>query len=311
MTPKVTIIIPAYKDSFIKESIKSLLQQTYSNYNIVIVDDASPYDLKRIINEFSTTRIQYYRNEINIGGTDLVANWNKALMYADGDLVVLGSDDDRYHPDFLKSLVALSIEYPQVDVFHCRVGVINDAGEPISWGPAIAEYETDIDFIYQRAINRRTQLISDFMFRRKALMALGGFVNYPKAWYSDEMTVYQLAKGKGVVASSDTLFYWRSSNQNISSINTDTYQKAIASVMHIKNMNDFVLELEPKNEADRFLLSDLRQRIGVEIKRQLIYDMAKSPIEVNFKIYRKYPSLLNLKENIKLIGGWIRHRIGV
>lgn len=61
------------------------------------------------------------------------------------------------------------MRYPDVNVFHCRVGVIDENNDPIYWGPSIAEYETDIDFIYQRAINRRTQVISDFMFRTDAL----------------------------------------------------------------------------------------------------------------------------------------------
>ena len=48
-------------------------------------------------------------------------------------------------------------------------------------------------------------------------MNIGGFTDYPKAWHSDEMTVYKIARGKGVVCSQETLFFWRSSNQNISS----------------------------------------------------------------------------------------------
>lgn len=311
MLPKVSIIIPAYKDSFIKETLESLLKQTYNNYNIIIIDDASPYNLKRIINEFSADRIQYYRNEINIGGKDLVKNWNKALTYADGDLVVLGSDDDIYHPEFVESLVSLSEKYPQVDIFHCRVGVIDEVGKPIFWGPSVAEYETDIDFIYQRAINRRTQLISDFMFRRKALDQIGGFVNYPKAWYSDEMTVYKLAKDKGIACCQETLFYWRSSTRNISSMNNDTIQKADASVQHIENMKLLLASLTPSSDKDSFLLLQLKNRIATEIKRQLIYDMSKASFRLNFRIFRCYPSLFSIKEKLILLSLHLRRVCGI
>lgn len=311
MLPKVTILIPAYKDSFLKETLESLLKQTYDNYSIVIIDDASPYNLKQIVDDFLTDKIRYYRNEVNIGGTDLVKNWNKALTYADGDLVVLGSDDDLYHPEFIESLVALSEKYPQLDIFHCRVGVIDESGNPIFWGSSVAEYETDIDFVYQRAINRRTQLISDFMFRRRALEQIGGFVNYPKAWYSDEMTVYRLAKDKGIACSQETLFYWRSSTRNISSMNNDTLQKADASVQHIENMERFLDSLTPITDKDEFLLAQLKSKVAKEIKRQLIYDMAKAPISLNFRIFRHYSKLFDLKERLMLISLWGRRLCGV
>lgn len=311
MLPKVTILIPAYKDSFLKETLESLLKQTYDNYSIVIIDDASPYNLKQIVDEFLTDKILYYRNEVNIGGTDLVKNWNKALTYGDGDLVVLGSDDDLYHPEFIESLVSLSEKYPQVDIFHCRVGVIDEDGNPIFWSPSVAEYETDIDFVYQRAINRRTQLISDFMFRRRALEQIGGFVNYPKAWYSDEMTVYKLAKDNGIACSQETLFYWRSSTRNISSMNNDTIQKADASVQHIENMKRFLDSLTPTTDKDEFLLIQLKRRVAKEIKRQLIYDMAKASISLNFRIFRRYSRLFDLKERLTLISLWGRRLCGV
>lgn len=311
MLPKVTILIPAYKDSFLKETLESLLKQTYDNYSIVIIDDASPYNLKQIVDEFLTDKIRYYRNEVNIGGTDLVKNWNKALTYADGDLVVLGSDDDLYHPEFIESLVSLSEKYPQVDIFHCRVGVIDEDGNPIFWSPSVAEYETDIDFVYQRAINRRTQLISDFMFRRRTLEQIGGFVNYPKAWYSDEMTVYKMAKGKGIACSQKTLFYWRSSTRNISSMNNDTLQKADASVQHIGNMERFLDSLTPTTDKDEFLLAQLKSRVAKGIKRQLIYDMAKASIPLNYRIFRRYPRAFDFKERLMLISLWGRRLCGV
>lgn len=309
MLPNVTILVPAYKDRFFKIALKSMLDQTYGNLRILVLDDASPYNLKQIVDSFQSDKISYYRNGTNVGMNNLTANWNKILSLADTELVVLGSDDDLYHPEYVRTLVDLSLKYPAVDVFHCRVGVIDEAGKLVHLGSSAAEYETDIDFIYQRAVNRRTQLISDFMIRRPALDHIGGFADYPQAWYSDEMTLYRLSKGKGVVCSPETLFYWRTSGDNISSSHTDTMRKAKASVKHLENMSLFLNTLVPASEQDEFLLNALKQRVGKEIRRQLIYDMAKSSARLNWEIMRTYPSLLSRKEKLLLATLYLRKHV--
>ena len=311
MNPKVSMLVPAFKDSYLSQSINSLLSQTYDNFSITVVDDASPNNIECIVKSFSSDRLKYYRNPQNIGGHNLVANWNSMLKYAeDADLVVLASDDDIYHPAFLSTLVNLSLKYPSVDLFHCRVGVIDGQNNPIHWGASIAEFESDIDFIYQRAVNRRTQLISDFMFRRTALMNIGGFTDYPKAWHSDEMTVYKIARGKGVVCSQETLFFWRSSNQNISSRISDLKEKAIATDLHRSEMREFIKSLVPHTQRDEFLHQQLKARCSQEIERQLIYDMLKAPFFKALAIFKKYPYLRTSKWMLKFTEGHIRRLLG-
>jgi len=303
---KVSVLLPAYKDTYLRQMLDSLMAQTFVDYEIVVVDDASPYDIKRIVDDYKSDKIRYHRNAVNVGKTDLVANWNHLLEYATGEMVVLASDDDVYHPEFIERLVSLSKQYPDVDLFHCRVAVIDENDNPIYWSSAAAEYETDIDFIYQRAVNRRTQLISDFMFRKRALDKIGGFVKYPKAWYSDEMTVYKVAKGKGVVCSSETLFYWRSSQSNISSLHTDVIEKAEASKRHLSSMDEFLQTLTPHDMKDEFLLNRLKQRASIEIRRQLINDMVLSNFKTNLKIFRTYPKLFSKKEKALFAVGKLR-----
>lgn len=95
--PKVSVLIPAYKSKFLRQMLDSLVSQTYSNIEIIVVDDDSPNNLRQIVDEIEDIRIKYHRNPINIGGENLVSNWNHVLEYATGDLTVLASDDDIYH----------------------------------------------------------------------------------------------------------------------------------------------------------------------------------------------------------------------
>jgi glycosyltransferase involved in cell wall biosynthesis len=274
----ISIVLPAYKARFFAQAIDSILAQTFTDFELIIVNDASPDDLDAIVGRYSDPRIKYYKNPHNIGGQNLVANWNHCLSYATGEFVVLASDDDIYHRDYLQEMYALTRRYPNVDLFHCRWLAINANGDVVSVGDHCSEYESDIDFIYQRAIRRRHQTIPDFMMRRSRLIEIGGFTDYPRAWYSDEMTTYRLALGKGVAASSRMLFYWRNSDINISNCTNDIEQKAQASRLYLDDMLSIIDSNTPPHESpeNRFMKLYMRENIAYAIGRQLISDLTNA-----------------------------------
>ena len=82
---KYSFVLPAYKATFLKEAIDSIIAQTYTNYELIIVNDASPQDINSIVNSYHDERIRYYINNVNIGGEDLVEQWNHCITYAKGD----------------------------------------------------------------------------------------------------------------------------------------------------------------------------------------------------------------------------------
>ena len=59
---KFSIAIPAFKSAFLKECIDSVLNQTYKNFELIIVNDHSPEDIRGIIEQFADIRIRYYEN---------------------------------------------------------------------------------------------------------------------------------------------------------------------------------------------------------------------------------------------------------
>jgi glycosyltransferase involved in cell wall biosynthesis len=266
--PLVTIALPAYKQDFFEESIRSVLAQSYQHFELVIIDDASPFHLENIINKFDDPRVKYYRNEVNLGRTDLVSNWNKCISMAKGDLFCLFSDDDKYHSDFLQEMVDLSMVFPASDIFHCRVIKINGDGEPIDITPLCPQKESTLEFIWHTMKGNRNLYAPEFMCRTNALRNIGGFFNLPLAWGSDYVTWFLLSRCGGKVYCEKPLCFWRMSEINISAIG-NVQQRIIAINLYQKWLTIF-----------------LDQYVAISPTESLIKKQCKSNIEPFFNSKR-------------------------
>lgn len=252
--------MPAFKASFLKAAIDSILAQSYSNFELIIVNDASPEDLERIIETYNDNRIKYYKNPTNIGGENLIAQWNKCISYANNEYLILTSDDDVYDKDFLYQMSQMIKKYPDVDVFHSRVQIIDSNDKIIDYSAACVEWETCQEFIWHRICKGRAQYIPEFIFRKKALIDKGGFIDFPSAWGSDHATAFLIAKEKGVVCCNLPLLKWRYSGLNISSSGKHLECKIKGLFQYYSWIKKFISDFEGsfyktliKNEIDIYL----------------------------------------------------------
>jgi glycosyltransferase involved in cell wall biosynthesis len=302
-TPLITVALPAFKAKYFRQAIDSILRQTYSHFELIIVNDASPEDLTSIVESYKDERIQYYVNEKNIGSNNLVDNWNLCLSYAKGEYFVLASDDDIYHPEFLEEMYALSLRYPNVDLFHCRLQVIDNDDNVIAVSSPCLEYESDLDFINQRATLRRSQRAHEFMSRTHALRNIGGFVAFPLGWCSDNATWFSLAKGKGVAYSSRCLFSWRCSGINISSCTNNTAQKIEAASLYKKWVLGHVKTIAADGAISECLKRNIVNGAGISTNAQIVNDLVASDLKVFLSILcnRRYHKVIPLKSYLKAI----------
>lgn len=212
---KFTFILPAYKGRYLKESIDSIIAQDYKDFELIIVDDCSPDNLLGIVTKYNDSRISFYRNDSNIGGTDLVAQWNHCLSFATGDYVILATDDDLYEAHFLSSFVPLIEKYPETNVFRSRILDVDQKGKLLWFDRCYKEYLSQGEFYYYFFQGMKGG-IPQFIFRRDSLVSRGGYVSFPMAWGSDDATALLLSD-KGIVNSQEMLVRFRWSDINISS----------------------------------------------------------------------------------------------
>lgn len=218
---KFSICIPAYKSSFLTECIVSILDQSVKDFELIVLNDCSPQPVEEIVRSFSDPRIQYFSNEKNVGAYHLVSNWNKCLSLASGEFFLIMGDDDRLHPDFLKEFSDLIGKFPNLNVYHCRSKIINDAGDIIRLTPALPTHEYVFDSIWQRLEQLRSNFISDYVYRTESLRTQGGFFDLPLAWGSDDITAFIASREGGIAHTNRPVFEYRSNAQSITSTGSD------------------------------------------------------------------------------------------
>lgn len=237
---KFSITIPAYKQRYLYEAIESCLAQTYKDFELIIVDDASPEDLKSVVDRFQDSRIRYYRNEKNCGALHVVDNWNICLGYTKGDYVICMGDDDRLLPNCLEEYSKLIDKYPDLDIYHGMTEVIDENGNVTNMQEARPEREGMYSMISGRLRNSRLQYIGDWLFKRTALEQFNGYVNMPMAWGSDDLTAYTIAKNKGVANTQIPVFQYRISSLTIS--NSGHYREKSKVQFDVLNQVEVLLK---------------------------------------------------------------------
>jgi glycosyltransferase involved in cell wall biosynthesis len=306
--PLITVAIPAYKAKYLKVAIQSVLNQTFNDYELIIVNDNSPEDLDEIVKSFTDERIKYYKNEINLGKESVVKSWNKCLEYASGDFFVIFSDDDIYESDFIEKMYNLLSSWPKVNIVHCRVRIIDGNNETIEYSPSCPEYENIIDFMWHRLKGMRSQYAPDFMVKTAKLKAIGGFIDFPLAWGSDDATWFKLAKDNGIVYLNKPLCNWRLSNLNISKAGS-TELKINAYIVYDKWANDFINTIDVVDAESRFQINQIKKLLYAWKKNKFV-DILTSTAGYGFlSLFKIFQNWLRFRNTYQFDSGILKRAI--
>jgi glycosyltransferase involved in cell wall biosynthesis len=128
--PKVSVIIPNYNHArYLKQRIRSVLDQTYQDFEVIYLDDASTDDSDKVFAEFiDHPRIRTIYNQVNSGSP--FKQWNKGISHATGKYVWIAESDDCSDPHFLETLVSILDDCPQVGLAYCQSRQIDEFGNP-------------------------------------------------------------------------------------------------------------------------------------------------------------------------------------
>lgn len=295
-SPVISFVLPAYKPQYLEQAIRSIISQTYEAWELVVVDDCSPYDLHSIVNSFHDSRIRYYRNSSNIGGKNLVRQWNLSSSYATGEWLVLASDDDIYGNSFCSEIIRLAQAHPTIDLIRSRVRLIGDAAKE-NWEDGLfPETANRNEFICNWVDNKAFVCIGNYAWRRSGLLKIGGFIDFPCAFYSDVATPIAMSEN-GVANTDQALFSFRLSDIHLSKEGNHTIERIQAVSLFYDWLG--TLDSLPVNKGfihKKCIFDYFNQSIKYVPLRQLYRHIAQCTLANHF-------------ERIKLVLRWFKYRV--
>ncbi len=213
--PLVSIGFIAYnRDNVLPEAIKSLLTQSYKNFELIISDDASSDNTQKIGRAFAKKdkRVTFYRQVHNIG---MAKNQNFVLKKARGKYFMWACDDDRWDKNFVKEMVALLENNKKaviamsdfIEFNNTKKNIIHQFDSYSSKKSSLINYLND------------PALLIYSLFRTKSLRKIGGFHQsnfFIKNWGSDHLTIVKTLLEGDLVFSKKLLFFKRDSGYSLS-----------------------------------------------------------------------------------------------
>ena len=180
MNKKVSVIIPTYKRSeFLTIAIYSILSQTYSNIEIIVVDDNSPNSKYRIETEkkmlkyINHKNVIYIKNKKNLGGA--LAR-NEGIQKASGDYVTFLDDDDIYLPDKISSKIKYMIKN-KLDMSFTDVRIHNMNNKLIDYRKHNYVKNLSNEELLKQHIMHHLTPTDTYMLKKKSIIDIGGFDN--------------------------------------------------------------------------------------------------------------------------------------
>lgn len=301
----ISFVMPAYKSSFLHGAIESIIFQSFSDWELIIVDDCSPEDLQTVVQSFSDDRIRYYRNEKNLGGANLVNQWNYCITLAKGEWIVLAADDDVYAPTFCEECLKLIDKYPEVDLIRSRVEQIDEEGNHLWDDGQLSEFTNKYEFLHDWTTAKAFSCIGNYAFRRNSLMRIGGFMDFPCAFGSDIATPIALSLN-GVANTEEMLFKFRQSTQHLSA-DTSRFKEKLAGITQLSQWLRNLDYGEPNNEKDAQFYSVHSQQY---LHDKCVYDyfhLVIKHLPLKKLNYLKLCTLASPKDKMMMILRWVKH----
>jgi|SRR3989344_3274091 len=268
----VSIITPTYNhEKYIGQCIESVLAQTYSNWEQIIIDDGSTDNTKRIVKNFPDHRISYYQQE-HKGIEKLAEIYNLALEKSRGEIVAILEGDDYWPPQKLEKLIR-GFDDPGTILSYGITKLVNAQGEEQKLLIPKRGLQKNLRALTNNPVGSATRAMADsevrtftfpcsVMIRKDVLKKIGGFRSAPGLSFVDYPTLIELSLHGIYYFIPEITGYWRQHNQS----DTQTRDESLIT----KNLFLFVKKFFDRTQALLALPPEERSSLEMSWRLSLI-----------------------------------------
>ena len=164
--PRVTVCMPVYnRVEHLRETIDSILGQTFTDFELLIIDDGSTEDLSEILGQYDDFRMSVFRNEANMG---IARARNRGLKLAKGEYIAWMDSDDISLPHRLESQVAFMDSHPEIDL--CGTWLETFGDKKSIWKLPVEHGDIFAGMLFECMLYQSTVIM-----RKKNIFRLNGF----------------------------------------------------------------------------------------------------------------------------------------
>ncbi len=216
-TPLVSICIPVYNSgAFIRETLESVLAQTYQAIEVVVVDDGSTDDTVKIVDSFNDPRLKFHKNPVNLG---VSGNWNRSVELATGEFVKVMGGDDLLDKECIRSQVEV-MQNQKVNLVTSYKYVINSKGKRIVLKKTFPEGFINGKEAFKRSMIDGSNLLGEpvaGLFRRDNFYRVGEYTS--EFMYLIDLDLWYRLLGEGsLYVIAKPLYSFRISKTSLSSV---------------------------------------------------------------------------------------------
>lgn len=252
MAIRLSVILPVFNaEDYIYESIESILNQTFSDFELIIINDASSDNSESIINKFNDARIRYFKNETNLG---IIRSLNYGLELAKGEYIARMDADDISFSDRFYDQISFLDENSDVNVVGSWVLAFNNiSGYTERWllPSTIDSFNFDLFISADPRIAHPAS-----MFRKICVLEVGGYdINLDRSGVEDADLWFRLfSNGNRIVNIPKFLLKYRIHNSQLTNNRSDfgrkcfnlAYKKLLDSTLKVDLDLDLIDQLTSK-----------------------------------------------------------------
>lgn len=238
MQKKVSVILPIYNAStYLKECIDSLINQTYSNIEIIAINDGSTDESVKIIEQYmkKDNRIKLYNNEKNM---KLIYTLNKGLSLSSGDYIARMDSDDICRLNRIEKQVEFMEKNKDIQLCGSKIKAFGDIDKPWTWGKSYKNIgQLNVDLIFDNVIAHPSVMIRGDFIRTKNLEYSTEYID------AEDYELWSRISYEGKIYNIDeVLLDYRVSGNSITATKQESMIKSKKKVIK-RNLNRFKINL--------------------------------------------------------------------